>query len=237
VGISLKCPECGAKLKVPDRVSGRSIVCPLCAARLEVQETGGVYQLAPDDQLPAEAPRRANRDQPTGTPSVVKVIVKTVSPPVKEEPSWIAKHVTELLVGVVGTVATAALLAIFGLSKGDNKGEAKDEKAAVRPVGKTLVAAEKQEPGKPPATTDRRVCWVNVSYNSTIVQRDGKVWVEIENATGKEKWQLIEQNRTAAYIELKGGSPGLIRHYDSRAEYLAGTNWAWVANGSWKAKA
>jgi formylglycine-generating enzyme required for sulfatase activity len=40
MGVTLKCPECGAKLSVPDKVSGKGIICPLCATRLRVADIG-----------------------------------------------------------------------------------------------------------------------------------------------------------------------------------------------------
>jgi len=144
MGVSLKCPECRAKLKVPDKAAGKSVVCPLCSAKLRVQETDNVCRLAPDDSPPPPARRGAGSDDRASKPTVVKVIVQNAPPPAKKEPSWFVKHIMELVVAVVGAVLTAALLAYFGLSQGDNKGEAKGEKPAP-PAAKAQPAEVKAQ--------------------------------------------------------------------------------------------
>jgi uncharacterized protein YbaR (Trm112 family) len=127
MGVSLKCPECRTTLTIPDRFSGRSLVCPLCTTRLNVQATGDVYQVVRDDSPLASASRAGTKER-SGTPTVVKVFIKN-APPSKEDRSWVAKHLLEVILGMIGTLVTTALLAYLGLS-GSEKRDPKDDKLA-----------------------------------------------------------------------------------------------------------
>lgn len=130
MAVSLKCPKCRAKLTIPDRFSGRGVVCPLCSTPLKVQQASDdVYQLVPDDSPPPSPRRSDSADERASKPPVVKVVIRNVNPPAKNEPSWIAQHALQLVLRVVGAVAAAVILALIGLPQGENKGEAKGDKA------------------------------------------------------------------------------------------------------------
>jgi hypothetical protein len=107
VKASLKCPECRARLTIPEEFSGRSIVCPLCSTPLKVQGSDDAYRVVPDERL--------------HKPPTVKVVIKNNPPPAKQGPSWLAQHLLQLILGVVGGVVVAVLVAFLGLSQGDKR--------------------------------------------------------------------------------------------------------------------
>jgi hypothetical protein len=108
--------------------------------------------------------------------------------------------------------------------------------------GKQMGAREQLPNNQPPKVTpnleteDRRVRWVNTSYNTTISHVEGKTWVQVDNGTGKESLRYTEQARTAEYIELTGSPFGPIRLGAQRMELKQRDKWEWAANGSWVEK-
>jgi hypothetical protein len=152
VGVTLLCPECRAKLTVPEKLGKRRIVCPLCATSLRLSTTSDeVYQLAVDETNPAErgTPRAAAAPAPA---PIVHVTVKNVHPrPKEEERSWLARHLAEAIVGIVVAVTTAALLAMFGLGDRDRK----PEKNAMAEAAPATAKSEPTRPTEAPTTTPK----------------------------------------------------------------------------------
>jgi hypothetical protein len=152
VGVTLLCPECRAKLTVPEKLGKRRFVCPLCATNLRLSTTSDeVYQLAVEDRNPAERGTPRTAAAPTPAP-IIHVTVKNVHPrPREEERSWLARHLVEAVGGVVVAVVSTALLAVFGLGDRDKK----PEKNVAADAAPATAKSEPQKPAEAAAATTK----------------------------------------------------------------------------------
>lgn len=108
--IPIACPDCDARLKVPDDAAGKTIRCPKCTARMEVPDREVADEPADDD----DRPRRRDRDRDDANDRPRK---KTRRKPARSGgvPGW-AWAAGGL--GLAAVVGVAAWLAV-----GDKKGD------------------------------------------------------------------------------------------------------------------
>jgi hypothetical protein len=92
-----------------------------------------------------------------------------------------------------------------------------------------------ETPSQNESTTDSRVQWSNVSYDTTISHLQDKKWQEIDNKTQTVKWELTETGRTETYVQLVNADRNQIwRLFSDRMEFVNGGSWKWLSKGHWK---
>lgn len=100
-------------------------------------------------------------------------------------------------------------------------------------ASKTKIA-DKGKKREPPKTDDSRSKWVNTSYDSTLRHVREKIWEEIDNKTGKVKWQVTETNRTDDHIEFRNEKQKQDwRVSATKMELKKDGKWEWLSNGKW----
>jgi hypothetical protein len=183
--IDVKCPGCGERLRVPDRMAGRRSRCPRCKVEIQVPEMAGPERqsvsAAPGAKAipavrrpPVRAAAMAPEDEPAIAPKAVSpeggvsVDVAAAGPTstggARNAPSR-RKAIPLILIAAGGLLGLTLMIAVivFGLTRGSTSN-----------APKAIAQASKAQPGKARGTEDEEVILLDEHGKPIARSRPGK---------------------------------------------------------------